>query len=218
MYKTLPLLLLLTMFATSFQQGDNSAVVKGKIKRVDNYLSGTHRDYLYDMEGRLVSSQMPYGEKQTRAYYANFVFIETVNSGGETRYDTLVMKAANLVEKGISARYTWQYEYDINGNVVSETYVPLKGKKRKPGKPGNSYTFSYYCDKANSAPADSSIYPCDNYQKVPLVKTVVGVTAKGDTNYYFYYKYLFDKAGRVETRMMYYRTGQLYDSVGYVYY
>jgi hypothetical protein len=211
-------LLLVAFGLVAFIQQNNTAIIKGKLKRVDMFLSGTHYDYLYDAFGRIAIVQYPYGKKKNFTYSGNYVFMETIDPTDETYYDTLVMKSYGLIDSALSAKSFWSVDYDLNGNISSEKYTPLKGKKRKPGKTKFTYSFEYYSQKWDSASFDLLACGCEEKDGRNLLKTKVGIDAKGDTTLFFTYKYYFDKEGILKARTEYYRTGQLYDSIGFSYY
>ena len=212
------LLLLIAFLITAFIQQNNSAVVKGKLKRIDRYMSGTHEDYFYDDYGRLSHVVLPYGKHYTYTYSGNFVFVENVDPTQDTYYDTLIMKTYGLVDSIVGEDRFWNYSYDISGNLTSQSYVPLRGKKRKPGKEQYHTYLEYYKEQWDSASADVFACGCRSKGGRNLMKKIVGVTANGDTTEFFTYRYYFDKEERVKTRTKYYRTGQLYDSLGFSYY
>lgn len=210
------LLLLLLCLATSFTLPEDPTVLKGRLKRIDFYLSATHEDYSYNTQGQLICIQKPYGKKVNYSYSGNITYIETIDPRGFTRYDTLIHKASNLTDTILTEKGFWLPQYDLERNLTSEVYVPLTGKKRKPTTPKYLHTYSYYCNE--KADSNSFNYPCDNIYGHHFKKSHVCVDAKGDTVYQFNFSYRFDKNGKVITAMKYYSTGQLYDSVGYTYY
>ncbi len=212
------LLLLIAFSITAFVQQNNSAAIKGKLKRVDLYLSGTHEDYFYDDYGRLSDVQLPYGKHYTYTYSGNSVFVEHIDPAYGNYYDTLIMKTYGLVDSILGESRFWTYDYDIKGNLTSKNYVPLRGKKRKPGRDQFHYYYDYYSEKWDSASADMFACGCANRGGRNLMKRFIGIDTKGDTTVYFTYKYYFDKEEKVKTRTKYYRTGQLYDSLGFSYY
>ncbi len=158
----------------------------------------------------------PYGETWDYQYNANYVYRQWKDPRGYSRYDTLVEKGAHHLDSVIGDNRAWMLDYDIEGNILGEAYIPLRGKKRKPGQAEYFYTYDYYSKTVNSLLY--GVTGCICAVKNNLLKKLVGVTDKGDTTQYFTYKYIVDSSGRVLQRMKYYRTGQLHDSVGYVYY
>lgn len=211
-------LLLVAMTVTAFIQQNNSAVIKGKLKRIDRFMSGTHEDYFYDAYGRLATVYLPYGKKYTYTYSGNYVFVENIDPAYGNYNDTIIMKTYGLVDSVVGESRFWTLDYDVKGNVTSQDYVPLRGKKRKPGREQFHNYYDYYSEKWDSASADVFACGCRNRDGRNLMKAFVGVNADGDTTEFFTYKYFFDKEERVKTRTKYYRTGQLYDSLGFSYY
>lgn len=217
--KRLILLLFILPVIVSFnRQQEVPALVKGKLKCIHFYLSGTTQYYTYDNEGRLLSIQKPYGKKETYSYSGNLVFIEKYDPRGYIRHDTMVIKASNMVDSVISDQSFWQVDYDLNHTITKEVYVPLLGKKRKPGNVKYTYTYNYYCGADDVNGKAQQLNPCAGYTGHKWIKTAVGVNAKNDTFYYLRYKYLLNANESTHTRMRYYSTGQLYDSIGYTYY
>jgi hypothetical protein len=194
----------------------NSTVIKGKLKQVVHYLSGQKTNFFYDELGRLKHIDDPYGVTWDFTYSANYIYRVWKDPRGYTETDTGIEKAANHIDSVLGDNSVWKLEYDIEGNVLSQTYTPLHGKKRKPGKAEYFYSYNYYPTKWDSSLAN--IWGCMCDPRINLRKTEIGVNAKGDTIIYFTYRYQLDTAGKVVKRMLYYRTGQLYDSVGYFYY
>lgn len=212
MKKFLPLILLLSAFTLP----QDNPMWKGHLKQVNHYMSGQKSNLYYDELGRLIKEEEPYGVLYTYSYNANYVYRYWKHPGGYESYDTLIKKAANYTDSIIGDDSRWTMDYDVEGNVLSRIYTPLRGKNRRPGKDEYTYFYEYYPQKWDSSVAMFLQCGCDS--KVNLVKKKVGINAKGDTTQYFNYKYILDNTGRVNTRMKYYRTGQLYDSIGYVYY
>lgn len=212
------ILFLLLAFATSaFVQQNNSAVLKGKLKRVDVFMSGTHSDYLYDDLGHLKSVIYPYGRSATFTYSNNLVYADHIEPSGKNYLDTLMVKNGRL-ESVLGKPSIWITEYDEKGNIISQKYVTRKSKKGKSSKSGFTYFYDHYPEQWDSITIDLWACECPIKDGRNLLKTAVGINAKGDTTYYFRYKYGFDKEGRVKGRTGYYRTGQLYDSIGFCYY
>lgn len=211
-------LLLIAFSTTAFIQQSNSAVIKGKLKRIDRFLSGTHEDYLYDSYGRLSTVYLPYGKKYTYTYSGSYVFVENIDPTRAVHYDTLIMKTYGLVDSALSEESIRNFSYDFSGNLTSQNYVPLVGRKRKAGKNQYHYYLDYYSQQWDSVSADVFACSCGGKVGRNLLKTLVGINAGGDTIEYFTYKYSFDKEEKVKTRTKYYRNGQLYDSLGFSYY
>jgi len=216
MKKIIPLAMLLLIGIMAFMPQDNSAVIKGRIKYIQHYLSGQRSNFYYDAQGRTKLVEDPYGVTWTYTYYANYVYRVWKDPRGYSQYDTLIEKSAHHLDSIVNDSWSWKLDYDIEGNILSEAYMPLHGKKRKPGNAEYVYSFDYYPEKWDSL--TSGILGCECDSKKNLLKTEVGVNAKGDTTQYFTFKYKVDTTGRVLQRMKYYRTGQLYDSIGYFYY
>lgn len=191
-------------------------ILKGRIKRIDNYLSHTHTDYTYDSEGRLLQINYPYGEKVSYSYHANMKFIEETDRWGYTKHDTISIKRSNMADSIWNEYGVWLAEYDLDQKLTREVYVPVRGKRRRAGSQHYTHTYSYYCSKND--PSSFSSFPCDNIEGCQYLKCHTCIGPKGDTIYNFYYRYLFNEQGKVKTGMEYYSTGQLYDSVGYTYY
>lgn len=214
LFKSL-LLTAIILEGTSFIMQNNNAQIKGKLKRLDFYMSRTHQDYTYDIEGRLKLILKPYGEKEVYSYSGNLIFIETTDPRGYTWHDTIIKKAGWLTDSVLVGHGFWLPEYDLDGKVTREVYVPVKGKKRKPGDEKYIHSFTYYCDKGE---VEKTSYPCDEYEHHKFLKTHVCINYKGDTIFSFKFKYLFNSEAQLTTEMQYYSNGQLYDSVGYTYY
>ncbi|HLP21542.1 MAG TPA: hypothetical protein VK174_14615 [Chitinophagales bacterium] len=202
----------------SFSLQDAPGIIKGKVKCIHFYQSGTKQYYTYDNEGRVLSIQKPYGEKETYSYSGNLIFVENFDPRGYTTHDTMVIKAAGLVDSIISEESFWLADYDLDRAITKEVYVPLHGRKRKPGNVQYVYTYNYYCGADDVNGKINAPQPCHNYTGCKWIKTEIGVDTKNDTFYYLNYKYILNADESIRTRTRYYRTGQLYDSIGYTYY
>lgn len=218
MKKTLTLIFVLLAIVSFTYQESTPAMIKGKVKCIHFYQSGTKQYYTYDNEGRVLCIQKPYGKKDTFSYAGNLIYIEHFDPRGYVHHDTMILKGSQMVDSIVSDKSFWQADYDLDRTVTKEVYVPLKGKNRKPGRVMYTYTYNYYCGIQDATGKSDTSNPCIGYTGHKWIKTEIGVDAKNDTFYYLSYKYLFNKNNGVNTRMRYYRTGQLYDSIGYTYY
>lgn len=212
MKRFLPLLLLLSAFTLP----QDNPMIKGRLKQVNHYMSKQQSNFFYDELGRITRIEEPYGETYTYTYNANFIYRHWKDPRGRESYDTIIEKAVYQEDSMIGSKSFWKSAYDLEGNMALQTYHPLKGKMRKAGKEQYRYHYDYYPQKWDSTV--SMLVDCECDASRHLLKTSIGINSKGDTTRYFNYKYILDSTGRVNTRMKYYRTGQLYDSIGYVYY
>lgn len=240
----LPLVLVLLLILSGFKTQDTPDAVKDKVKTITDFLAGTHIDYSYDDEGRFVSVLKPNIGTLTQTYLGNFIYINGTDPTGRVHQDTIQLNLQGKIEKYYAPEYFIEYYYNEQGQCIKE--IEFDYRKRKPpykytslynfeqgnlvstlyidevkrkGKPQKPYTVYYdYYDKPNAFKCSSFGMSYSGHCSNKLVSKKVGVTAKGDTNFYFNYRYEFDDKGRVVKEMCYYRTGQLQDSVGFTYY
>jgi hypothetical protein len=203
------LILLQSMFPQN-----NSYFIKGRLKRIDHYLSSTHTDYFYDNKGRMSRIEEPYGAKEVYTYYENLAFREWTDRYQRVRYDTIIYKSADRMDSIIGKKYFDKFTYDEVGNRIEESYMRTRGKNKRPVKEYR-YLYDYYDKEIDTVNAD---FLRENPWGRKLLKRVIGVEQNGDTTYWFTFSYRFDTTGYMIGRNEYYRTGQLYDSVGYSYY
>jgi hypothetical protein len=188
-----------------------------KLRRIEDYKSLTHIDLDYDSAGRLLSIRFPYGAKTFFTYSDSLAFIKHLNQYGKMFYDTALINNFWMPDSVFSARQSEIFKYDKGGNIVEENYIKTKSKKRKPA---NKYTYHWeYYNQSDSLNASTIIKLRNEGKRTDkLVKRVIGIEPNGDTTYWFDYKYRCDSTAIIIGRNTYYRTGQLYDSIGYIYY